>query len=236
MIERTINLNGKVTFGHDKEMFNLIYTTAARMYFPGKANDRRKRDAYLEVFAHKNLDPELSSKLRNSLLKSYRKGYLAGEVFFKRCQMTLYIGRAPSLNEMLYAAQKGFYDQWKAKGFPSGIIKSTCKAFSPVLHLWAAHRYFQGYTGKNEPPEYYLHHTPCLFLRIAHNYRECASNYAMIDRRSALWMPQGWKDAASQVAVESDIAEEKGAREEAERLEAVFSEYREERIWDWVSG
>lgn len=232
MIEGMIEYNGKTIFDHDEEMFDLIYSTAAIMYFPNEVKDRCKRELYRKAFDHKTSAHVKSNKLDKSLFEARKKGYMAGEFFFRRCQMALFMGKAPSLNQMYYATQEEFYDKWR-ENFPVGSIKPLCRTFAPVLHLWSAYRYFQFSAEKVEFPEYYLLLAPLDFLKLATIYRECAVGCEMVDSLSDLWMPQGLKKAELDWIFVEAFFETKVAYKEGREFKSIFQEYRNGRFWEY---
>lgn len=234
MIERTKVINDEIIFDHDVEMYSLIYSTAAKMYYPKEVNHRRKRESLCNLFKSKTPKYEEVKKLDKSLLKSHKQGYVVGEIFFKRCQMMHFMNKPPSLNKMVYAQQLGFFDKW-GENLPVGSMKSLCKFFAPVLHFWAAYRYFQFSAEKNvegyEPVIYCLLNAPLDFLKLATIYREYAFFYGVVKKRSDLWMPQDWKKAGLDWVSVDAFFETEASRKEAKKLKVIFKDYIKNEVW-----
>ncbi len=233
MIEKTLKTRDKVTFDHDPEMFRLIHATAARMHFPFEVKDRRKRDSFQKAISSESAFKGCRrEELFKSASKSQKSALFAGEVFLRQCFTAFYRDVPPSLRQMYLSVQKGEFSSWSEKGYPVGSIKTAYASSRPVLHLWAACNYLQAAYTERMPSMAYLYHSPCLFIRIASAFRSIAVKFGIFEKASVLWMPQKWRDAASQVKI-VDVVETDDFRETAIRLEKVFLEYTEKRFWEF---
>ena len=101
-----IEYNGKTIFDHDEEMFDLIYSTAAIMYFPNEVKDRRKRELYRKAFDHKTSAHVKSNKLDKSLFEARKNGYMAGEFFSGGVRWHFSWVRLPHLTKCIMLLRK----------------------------------------------------------------------------------------------------------------------------------
>lgn len=192
----------------DNEGINLIYNVAAKMLFPHPSKNKRERKAFVAFLRNdrKNF-PDLCSKhmdVFNREFKSKREGTVAGEIMRLRSLCAISSDNEddiPSLKFLRYLIkEKGFMAYWSEIGYPIKSLRHIWPRYKAVSHLWAADVFIcLMYPDKDIRYLDCLLKYPEIFLGYAAWFREIASKYGLIYKKTDLWMPLKWQSIAAEI-------------------------------------
>lgn len=231
---------GAVFGPYDERTLRILTKTVARMIYP---NDEKR---YVRsLWEQDRQEPErgylLCSSDSNSERNSEKKGLIAGLIYKIRCDHYRF-GKKRSLNVLMYAYEKGWFDPWKISGWPIGSVRKYHTHYASVAHLYASDYALQSCLPiiyKDIPKTIFAHQfnaiyfQPSFFFSVADFYADLGAKSGIIkSKKNDLWMPSGWK-SLTKGCPPLEIQNEESFLQELAEFDNYEKQYRDERRWEY---